>query len=80
MEELEESEVKYTTIPYSELALHLGIAGKIGRVTWIGKNWAVIELNGKKYEGLPSELIDMGENHGRKRHDYYKKSIKKTRD
>lgn len=61
MEKFEKDGVKYTMIPYSELALHLGIAGKMGRVVWMGETWVVIELNGKKYEGLTSELVDISD-------------------
>lgn len=61
MEELGEGKVKYTTIPYSELALYLGIAGKTGRIVQMRKNWAVVRLNGKTYEGLSSELVDISD-------------------
>ena len=60
MEKFKQNDLRYTIIPHSELALHLGIAGKMGRIVEIVGNWAIVELNGKMYEGLPSELIDIG--------------------
>jgi len=53
--------MEHTIIPHSELALHLGIARKMGRVTKVIGNWAIVELNGKKYEGLSSEPINIGD-------------------
>ena len=59
LENLRRGKARYTMIPYSELALHLGIAGKRGKITRIMGNWAVVELDGRCYEGLVSELVDV---------------------
>ncbi|MEM4187958.1 MAG: hypothetical protein QXN56_02190 [Candidatus Hadarchaeum sp.] len=53
------TQAKYTTIPYSELALHLGIAGKKGKIKKMSKKWVVIALDGKLYEGSVFELVDI---------------------
>lgn len=59
MEKFGQDRVKYTIIPYSELALHLGIAGKKGKIIGMKGNWVVVELDGKCYDGLVSELVDV---------------------
>lgn len=59
MKKVEYNLVKDTVIPYSELALHLGIAGKKGKFSKVAENWVIVEVDGKKYEGLVSELVDI---------------------
>lgn len=49
---------RYTTVPYSELALHLGIAGKRAKIVRVSKRVAVVEVDGRIYDGLVGELID----------------------
>lgn len=61
------NEQKYTTIPCSELALHVGVAGRIGKIVLVRENWAIVELDGKMYEGLISELVDIGDRQGIKK-------------
>lgn len=46
------------TVPYSELAIHLKIAGKKAKIVRKDGNWIVVEIDGQLYEGLVSELVD----------------------
>jgi len=59
VEKLELGQTKHASVPYSELALHLRIAGKRCKIAKRTENWTIIELDGKEYEGLVSELIDI---------------------
>jgi len=49
---------RYTTVPYSELAMHLGIAGKRAEIKEVSGRVAVVEVDGREYDGLVEELID----------------------
>jgi hypothetical protein len=50
---------RFTTVPFSELALHLGIAGKRVKIVEQKGRWVLIKLDGRCYEGLLSELVDI---------------------